>query len=136
MSNEIDIGQLTEVLNYKADIDLTNTTTNLSSASGKYYAGIGMPSLNYIDLTLGASGTEYIAPANGYFLFIKEAGETGKFLSLVRNDAFSVEGHPNLAGNWGRIILPVRKNDVIQVGYSATGETKYFRFYYAEGELV
>lgn len=99
-------------------------------------AGWSMPSSKYIDLTLGASDTTYTAPANGYFLFCKAAGDIEKYMNIVRvSDNFSVEANPNRASNWGRLILPVRKGDVVSVGYSVTGDTKYFRFYYAEGEV-
>ena len=135
MSTNIDIGQILEALNTKADMDLGNSINYLTTAAKSYFAGIGMPSNRYVDLVLNATDTEYTAPANGYFLFCKEAGATEKYMNIIRaSDNFSTEANPNKSTNWGRIWLPVRKNDIVTVGYNTTGETKFFRFYYTEGD--
>lgn len=55
-------GLNTELFNSKLDIDCNNI-----SATGKdFMSGMGMPSDRYVDLTAGASATEYTAPANGW----------------------------------------------------------------------
>ena len=43
---------------------------------------LSMPSNKYIDLTLGASGTTYTAPANGYFFVEKISGASNEWLTL------------------------------------------------------
>ena len=59
---EVDIDEIATDLNGKADIDFTNVN-NSGSSRGASWA---MPSSTYKDLTIGASGTEYTAPANGW----------------------------------------------------------------------
>jgi hypothetical protein len=38
--------------------------------------------------------------------------------------------------NWGGIIIPVKKGEVVTAEYTASGEVKYFRFIYAEGDNI
>lgn len=62
MSDDINVGAISESLNNKVDLNQLNTNTQ----GLEYLSGLGMPSSKYIDLTLGASGTTYTAPANGW----------------------------------------------------------------------
>lgn len=127
---EIDINKVYEDLEIKANTSLSNLT-----AEGKSLAsGLGMLSDKYVGLTLGASGTTYTAPANGWFYLSKTAGKTDAYISLVINGAFGQTIHVPGAGNQNRTFIPARKGDTLTVTYSATGETSAFRFYYAEGE--
>ncbi len=65
----INAGAVLGQLSNKADIDASNF-----NADGKsLLSGLGMPSNRYIDLTLGASGATYTAPANGY-IFLEMVG--------------------------------------------------------------
>lgn len=100
-------------------------------------SGFGFPSDRYDDLELGASGTLYTAPANGYFYLNKTVGgdwyyveisvvKDGKTLFYIFADAYRTSP--------GSIIIPVKKGDVVCVEYNATGVTNHFRFIYAEGE--
>lgn len=53
-----------------ASLELVGANTNLSNVTAtgsSTAAGWAMPSTTYTDLTLGASGATYTAPANGYF---------------------------------------------------------------------
>ena len=129
---EVDIDEIATDLNGKADTDLTNTTNQAKIL----ISGMGMPSDTFIDLTLGASGTTYTAPANGYFYLCKIAGSDWYYINgtVIRN------GTP-LFGNFDsdyrtsplKIILNVLKGDSVQIDYNATGATTYFRFIYAVG---
>ena len=93
-----------------------------------------MPSGKYIDLTLGASGSTYTAPANGYFAISKPAGGTGQFHALTNVTAhMSIAGIPNFVGAGAEVFIPAKRNDKITVHYTTTG-TATFRFLYAEGE--
>jgi len=87
-----------------------------------------MPSNKYIDLTLGASGSSYTAPANGLFW----AGGSKGSVRLL-NDALSVSS--NLySGYWGgQAFIPVKKGAVVQIEYSDSATQ--VRFIYAEGEV-
>jgi len=99
-------------------------------------SGWSMPSGNYIDLTLGASETEYTAPANGWFYCNKTAGATNKYMSMINlSNDLSAEANPTGSGNSARVYVPVRRGDKVKIGYSVTGSTQTFRFIYAEGEV-
>lgn len=73
-------GALLEALNNKADVDLNNV--NPGQAFTSQSARWAMPSGEYIDLTLGDSGCEYTAPANGYIYILQKdrAGRINIFL--------------------------------------------------------
>lgn len=115
----------------KADTALSNIT-----ATGKEVcANMSMPSNKYINLTLGASGASYTAPADGYVFFCKVAQEFPREI-LLANDAGMTSQMISVAnGNWLRVWLPVRKGSVFKVTYDVTGETKFFIFVYANGAV-
>ena len=93
-----------------------------------------MPSSKYIDLTLGASGSTYTAPADGWFAMAKTAGSDFYYVMLS-----VAEGQQDFreAYRTSRCTpcVAVRKGDVVYVEYNATGVTHWFRFLYAEGEV-
>lgn len=130
-SVDVDINKVYEDLELKANKSLSNLT-----AEGKSLAsGLGMPSDKYVDLTLGASGTEYTAPANGYYLFSKVSGGADKYVNIenMTNKMGTVlVGYSS--ANALRIFCPTRKGDNVRISYNATGATSLFRFVYAEGE--
>ena len=129
---EVDIDEVMTDLNGKADVDLSNVN-NTGKSLG---AGWAMPSDTYDDLTLGASGTEYTAPANGYFVFCKVAGASNKYID-IHNTTTQMAQQAFSAGsdNWLRINCPVKVGDIVQIDYNVTGDTKFFRFIYAQGEV-
>ena len=119
-ANLIDAGRIGEQL---------ATKTDMLQASGA-----GMPSSRYIDLTLGASGSTYTAPANGWVYLRKNAGGTNKYCQLNNSTAgFGLISHVPSSANTCQIYIPVKKGDIIQSYYDATGNTLEFRFIYAEG---
>lgn len=118
------------------DITITDTTDGIQiSATG----AASMPSDRYIDLTLGASGTTYTAPANGYFSWSGMLKGTVASFNLynetTRLGTQSYSTYDSEAGMNGYCFIPVRKGDVVACGYYASTSltTKTFRFIYAEG---
>ncbi len=107
-----------------------------TSADKSYIASMGMPSNKYINLTIGASGTKYTAPANGYYNICRFTnGQNDQYVDLVnKTTGFFVSLQKDTVGVI-RLYAPVRKRDVLQVNYTATGsgEFDFFRFYYAQG---
>ena len=106
------------------------TADNLSEIGKKLISGLGLPSGKFIDLTLGASGTQYTAPANGWvflnFYF------SGQGYSAVAIDGKTYAG--NGSGMWNNhYCFPVSKGKEFQLSYDSCS-TNVFRFYYAEGE--
>lgn len=97
-------------------------------------SGWSMPSSRYIDLTLGASGSTYTAPANGYLFLSKDAGSDWYYCNLVNTSMNLGCFQSEYRTSPNTCCMPAKKGDVIRVDYNATGTTRYFRFIYAEGE--
>ena len=95
-------------------------------------SGWSMPSSRYIDLTLGASGSRYTAPANGWFCVAKRSGGTNQYLGLISN-GLEVTVYYN-SGMVARNFIPCKKGSTITVNYNMSGNTEFFRFIFAEGE--
>lgn len=133
---QIDAGGLVAQVEQKANTTLDNVTPEAKTIM----ANMPMPSDNYIDLTLGANGTDYTAPANGYFYFAKTALQNQTVGLIRRNiattwkDLTSYQIAYTGSGNVLPVWLPVKKGDKVEVNYNATGATQSFKFFYAEGE--
>ena len=95
-----------------------------------------LPSNKYVDLTLGANSESYTAPANGYFTLFKAGTDAQQYIYIFNkttgNCMQSVRGN----GGCAAVFLPARRGDVVQIDYSMGGATQWFRFVYAEGEVV
>ena len=118
-------------LNGKADTDLINATDQAKILMG----GMAMPSDTYTNLTLGASGTQYTAPADGWF-YIDKSGNNGTYVGFVNfgiNNTYKYATTIPIYNTNGVALLPVKKNDKITVNYNAAGTTNVFRFIYAQG---
>lgn len=96
-------------------------------------SGWAMPSSRYIDLTLGASGATYTAPANGYISLQKVAGSINKYIAL-QSSQMQIRTYSTGNGSELNCWIPVAKGNQVAVYYNATGTTNYFRFIYAKGE--
>lgn len=106
-------------------------------ATKQFATSASLPSHDYVELTIGASGTTYTAPANGWVCFSYTTNTANRYIALG-----------NLSANWGitswcpvgnnglGLVLPVLKQDVFRVNYTADGTTKSLRFYYAQGEVL
>ena len=111
-----------------------NIGSGLSVVDGKLTAtgSASMPSNRYIDLTLGAEGEIYTAPADGWFTIAKIAGATNKYIQIGTEMLTSIT-FPSTPGDLGIVNIPVKKGDRVSPMYNVTGPTQYFRFIYAEG---
>lgn len=116
----------------KAYSIMTKSTTN-----NEYMGHMAMPSNKYIDLELGASGTTYTAPADGFFEIEKVANSSltadEKYL-VLRNNSTKMEYQTN--GGFQFVLslsLWAKKGDIIIVNYNTTGATNSFRFIYTIG---
>jgi hypothetical protein len=97
-------------------------------------SGFGFPSSRYIDLELGASGTEYVAPANGWVSCIKYSSASNQHLDVSAKGKVGCKNTSPLSNDAIRCTCPVEKGDVFVVSYTAGGSVMHFRFIYAEGE--
>ena len=99
-------------------------------------AGYAMPSNKYINLTLGASGTTYTAPANGYVYIARRAGANNQYIAAGNTTSgLSLEVDLPYTNNRATILLPVKKSDTYGINYTASGSDLVFIFIYAEGEV-
>lgn len=114
-----------------ADTDLSN----VSDDAKILMSGMGMPSNRYINLTLGASGTTYTAPADGWFFLRKFSNDINQMIGLYQtaDDGVSSELVCPSANMDSSIYLPVRKGQIIACWYSMGGATAEFKFIYAVG---
>ena len=97
--------------------------------------GSCMPSSKYIDLTLGASGTQYTAPGNGWFALRGQTNSNGTF-TLSTSKGISNSVGDSQTAFFVNLTIPVQKNDVMtftRQGGSASINVSLFRFIYAEG---
>ena len=118
-SNLIDAGRIGEILPTKTD------AVQASHAS--------MPSDKYVNLTLGATGSTYPAPANGWFYFKRQSDGSQTTLTLQNTaKGYGVEAIASIASP--AVILPVAKGDVITVYWINGATSNILRFYYAEGD--
>lgn len=126
---QVDIDEIATDLNGKADVDLTN----VNNAGYIKMAGASMPSNTKIVLTLGASDSTYIAPANGYFTLRKQ-GNTGQYIAMAcHSSGVGLYSQFSASNTYAQVTIPVKKNDEVVVFYSASGATQYFNFIYAVG---
>ena len=99
----------------------------------------GFPSNRYIDLELGASGSTYTAPANGWYYLQKISGANNQYsfiLALKDGETATEYGAlewTTMGNNGNTNILKVPKGKKVQIHYNLTGATEIFRFIYAEG---
>ena len=85
------------------------------------------------NLSLGADGTQYTAPADGYFYVDKVSGVDRGYIGLQSHSNFMFPTVPAPIGaNHGRVLIPVKKGEIVSVHYNMTGETSQFFFVYAQ----
>lgn len=101
-----------------------------------WLSGLAMPSNKYIDLTLGATGSTYTAPANGYFVFAKKSTSAGQYIAIANtNNGLKFAVNVQSSGQTPEGFILCQKGDPIKVEYNTGGETVKFIFIYAEGEV-
>lgn len=99
----------------------------------------GFPSNRYIDLELGASGSTYTAPANGWYYLQKISGANNQhsFILALKDGETATEygalEWTSMGNNGNANMLKVPKGKKVQIHYNLTGATEIFRFIYAEG---
>lgn len=142
VGNTVNYECMTEVVNQGMDIleqvnqgiesRVNLDATNLSDTGKSIISSFGMPSDRYIDLTLGASGTTYTAPANGWFVVSKKGTADNQYLTMYGNKVYSKLFSATTGSV--EINLPVAKGTIVTVSYNVAGATNFFRFVYAEGD--
>lgn len=98
-------------------------------------SGWGMPSNKSIDLTLGASGSTYTAPANGWVHLRKQSNATNQFIQIWVLEGVGPQIYSSSSTQDLSVYVPVIKGRTFGVNYTANGETRAFKFIYAQGEV-
>lgn len=112
-----------------ASIDLSNINDTATNACAHY----AMPSDSYVDLTLGASGSTYTAPADGWFTLAIHASATQQYINLGIVGLMSTTVYSSSASGALRVFLPCSKGQTVSYTYTAGGTTDRWRFIYAQG---
>ena len=95
---------------------------------------LAMPSGRYTNLTLGASGASYTAPADGYIYLNKTASAVNQIITIINDsNGMRVSDTSVTASGWIATYLPVSKGQSIRITYTAGGTTNAFKFIYANG---
>lgn len=127
---QVDIDEIAADLNGKADVDLTN----VNDSGYIKMAKASMPSDTWDNLTVGASGTTYTAPADGWYYLNKQSTASSQYLSwIVDNGAYHGLVWSTAASQESAVLVPIKKGSSIIMYYSFGGTTYAFRFIYAVG---
>lgn len=118
------------------DISSLKDAQNFTPSGKSTLSNLAMPSKHYEDLELLESGSSYIAPADGYYYLCKTATANNQSVKLTNEDnLMSCENISVGASNWCRSWLPVSKGTRITATYTSAGETRFFRFIYANSAM-
>lgn len=97
--------------------------------------GWSFPSNKYINLTLGASGTSYAAPTEGWFVVNKRATGPQQYVNIGKigsvSDVGSFTAYASGVECWS--FQHVLKGEEVKVYYTCGGKLEWFRFLYAVG---
>lgn len=109
-------------------------TTKWVNNNSAIIAGWAMPSDKFTNLTLGASGTKYTAPANGYF-YAQMDPQADKYIDWYSS---TVDFGTVMTGASSNAVFrawcPVRKGDRVTFYYNVSNPTGVIlKFVYAEG---
>lgn len=111
---------------------------NITAEGKAALSGLGMPSNRYTNLELGASGTTYTAPANGWFIIRATATQAYAFMNLYCIDTKMLQiADLTMTEDQCGLHIPVLKGHRVGVWYAyfaLSGTEDTFRFIYAEGE--
>lgn len=104
----------------------------------EFISNQAMPSDYYIDLTLGASGTAYTAPADGYVcihpVFSSGSGWCGITITTsTGGELYGAMTQYTSAQTYQPISIYVSKNTTFTIIYNNVGSWNYTRFVYANG---
>lgn len=128
---------------------LNNIETGLSTLTDSYISDQAFPSDTYINLTLGATGSTYTAPANGYIYICGVLGlgyvlvcinsTDNTNINTARSTAKNAQGMTNvnntgvLSGNG--FTININKGDTASIWYDGVQTFEVSRFIYAKGEV-
>lgn len=125
-----DIGGIAGI---STNITALKNAENFTDSGKSVLANMSMPSTRYTDLTLGTSGANYTAPADGYICLEKTSTAANQNIRFVAGDAQRSICVSNASGQQLSFFIAVQKNRSFRIDYTAAGTTNVFRFVYANG---
>ena len=128
-----DVNNITNILNDKANVSLSN----INDDAKILVSGMSMPSETYDNLALGASGTTYTAPANGWVMMTQNLTNGYIALATVYSSLDGICMQSVTGGTTNvNVYIPVSKGETFKVAYSGTfnsDQYNRFQFIYAKG---
>lgn len=118
--------------------DLSDSTIKMDNSISSQVAHMAMPSDKYIDLTLGASGTVYTAPADGWASAFDFIVDTNTILAIYMNSKKGIGNRlaRSAKKSYANVMIPCSKGDTFKIEYgdqTGNSNTPKLRFYYAVG---
>ena len=119
--------------------------TNFTLPQGEIYgllgdtsriAGYALPApTSWTELTVGTSGSTYVAPANGWFCAegYNSSNNTGSI--SMSNSSMRAMSNAGTGDYTGAVIIPAIKGETVTLNYSNITNWTRFRFVYAVGEV-
>lgn len=120
-------------------IDADALNEQIATKTDKQQAAkASMPSNTVVELTLGATNSTHIAPANGYMSFSASTTAANGYVGLTRDDSNVIPEITNIcycpiAGKAVSVTIPVKMGDTVRSIYNNIGYT-HLRFINAEGD--
>ena len=116
-----------------ADGVLSQKIDNVIDQNRSLIGSLSMPSQKYVDLTLGASGTKYTAPANGYVCISMKGNTNSYYLNIDTHDVYGYNQAGTIVGYSLTQTIPVAKGQSFEILYYNMS-LNFFRFVYTEGD--
>lgn len=104
--------------------DIRNTSVSLGGNSPQDVCTYSAPSISRVNIALPASGGNFIAPHDGYIVFVHRIATSGQFIALA-NSTRGIYSQSMASANNAllRLWTICRKSDVITVEYSGSSKT-------------
>ncbi len=94
-----------------------------------------MPGVKRIELTVGATDTNYTAPANGWFAASGSGNTAGQFIYLATANNSPMRERGIVATNgYVNCFIPCKRGDYVRLQYNTTNKPS-LSFIYCEGEI-
>ena len=130
---EIDAGGLVAQMERKANVNFDNVLPEGKASASSW----SLPSNRYVDLELGANGSTYTAPANGWAVLSAKL-TSSKHISIYNSvTKIGTTAMFNTSSGYmqGFVNVPCKKGDIFEIYHNSPTELITFRFIYAEGEV-
>ncbi|MBO5956691.1 MAG: hypothetical protein J6Q39_03975 [Bacteroidales bacterium] len=119
-------------------VDILDTDGKIPSARLPENSFFAPATGTWTALTLGASNTEYEAPANGYFvLYAQQSDGNEKFISMRNKSTYGevlgADHYWNTTFGAARLFVPAKKGHKIVVEYNCSLKSLWFGFIPADG---